>query len=102
LAGHGYDGALESGCCVRIFTGAPVPADTDRVVIQEMVSREAELAIVDAPPGKARHIRRRGSDFEAGDELLGPAGASIIAPWSRPPARTWPRSRSGGARACSC
>jgi len=71
LAGHGYDGALESGCCVRIFTGAPVPADTDRVVIQEMVSREAELAIVDAPPGKARHIRRRGSDFEAGDELLG-------------------------------
>ena len=47
LAGHGYDGALESGCCVRIFTGAPVPADTDRVVIQEMVSREAALAIVD-------------------------------------------------------
>jgi molybdopterin molybdotransferase len=36
-----------------------------------MVRREDELAIVESPPGQARHIRRRGSDFEAGDELLG-------------------------------
>ena len=71
FAGRGHDGALENGGCVRIFTGAPVPAGADRVVIQEMVRRDAELAIVESPPGKARHIRRRGSDFEAGDELLG-------------------------------
>ena len=70
FAGRGHDGALESGTCVRIFTGAPVPAGADRVVIQEIVRRDAERAIVESPPGKARHIRRRGSDFEAGDELL--------------------------------
>ena len=70
FAGRGHDGVLEDGTCVRIFTGAPVPAGADRVVIQEMVRRDAGLAIVESPPGKARHIRRRGSDFEAGDELL--------------------------------
>jgi molybdopterin molybdotransferase len=58
---------------VRIFTGAPVPAGTDRVVIQENVRCSANAAIIDEAPGAARHIRKRGSDFASGDELL-PAG----------------------------
>lgn len=69
-AGCGFGGRLEPGCCVRIFTGAPVPAGADRVVVQEAVGRDGDRAIVSAPPGTARHIRTKGSDFQAGQELL--------------------------------
>lgn len=70
FAGSAWNGEVEPGACVRIFTGAPVPARTDRVVIQEHVRRQGDRAVIDEPPGTARHIRRRGSDFAAGDELL--------------------------------
>lgn len=70
FAGAAWSGTVAPGTCARIFTGAPVPAGSDRVVIQEYVRREGERAIIDAPPGEARHLRRRGSDFVAGEELL--------------------------------
>ncbi len=70
FAGRGNCDALEPGTCVRIFTGAPVPAGADQVVIQENVTREGDLALIADPPGKARHIRARGSDFRAGETLL--------------------------------
>jgi molybdopterin molybdotransferase len=73
FAGSGWNGELAAGECVRIFTGAPVPAGADRIVIQEEVRRDAGTAIIERPPGPDRYIRRRGSDFEAGDELLGAA-----------------------------
>jgi molybdopterin molybdotransferase len=41
------------------------------VVIQENVRSSGNAATVDEHPGSAVHIRRRGSDFAAGDELLG-------------------------------
>jgi molybdopterin molybdotransferase len=68
--GSGFQGRLEAGSCVRLFTGAPVPSGADRVVIQEAVKRESGFAIFAEAPGAARHIRGRGSDFEAGDLLL--------------------------------
>lgn len=70
FAGAGWDGAVEPGACARIFTGAPVPRGADRVVIQEDVRRDGDLAIINSPPGPARYIRDRGSDFARGDELL--------------------------------
>src|SRR5262249_54779847 len=70
FAGGGWSGALDPGECVRIFTGAPVPSGTDRVVMQENVRRESDIAIIEQHPGKARHIRKRGGDFEVGDELV--------------------------------
>jgi molybdopterin molybdotransferase len=72
FAGVGFDGALAPGTAVRIFTGAVVPPGATRVVIQEMVERDGGDAIIAAPPGKARHIRQRGSDFHRGDVLLEP------------------------------
>jgi molybdopterin molybdotransferase len=71
FAGAGWNGTVEPGTCVRIFTGAPVPSGADRVVIQENVRSSGNAATVDEHPGSAVHIRRRGSDFAAGDELLG-------------------------------
>jgi molybdopterin molybdotransferase len=73
FAGGGWDGTIAAGECVRIFTGAPVPTGADRVIIQENVRRDGDVAIVEEAPGCARHIRVRGSDFEQGQELL-PAG----------------------------
>lgn len=70
FAGAAWGGTVPPGTCARIFTGAAVPSGTDRVVIQENVRLEGNVAIVDADPGAARHIRKRGSDFAEGDELL--------------------------------
>jgi molybdopterin molybdotransferase len=76
FAGFGEGAPLGPDACARIFTGAPVPAGADRVVIQEKVRREGGFALFDEPPGTARHIRRCGSDFRAGDTLL-QAGALL-------------------------
>lgn len=76
FAGCGWDGDVTPGTCVRIFTGAPVPEGADRVVMQENVRVTDDTAIVDEHPGPARHLRKRGSDFAAGDELL-PAGRRL-------------------------
>lgn len=98
FAGSGFDGRVEPGCCTRIFTGAPVPRDADRVVIQEVVRREDDVAVIDDYPGAAKHIRMRGSDFVQGTlliesgrrlgyrELVAAAGAdhADVAVWRRP------------------
>lgn len=76
FAGTGFDQSVEPGSSVRIFTGAPVPRGADRVVIQEMVRREGDVAVIDQYPGAAKHIRSQGSDFRAGD-LLVPAGTRL-------------------------
>ena len=76
FAGHGHAGAVGAGECVRIFTGAPVPSGADRVVVQEMVRREGDTAVIEVLPGAARHIRARASDFAEGDALL-PAGRRL-------------------------
>jgi molybdopterin molybdotransferase len=70
FAGAAWNGTVSEGTCARIFTGAPVPSGADRVIIQENVRREADIAIIEAEPGPARHIRTRGSDFQIGEVLL--------------------------------
>ncbi|HEV2568956.1 molybdopterin molybdotransferase MoeA [Sphingomonas sp.] len=67
--GAGYPGQLETGTCVRIFTGAPVPDGADWVMMQENVRCDGETAIVE-DIGSGPHIRRVGSDFRAGETLL--------------------------------
>jgi molybdopterin molybdotransferase len=74
--GSGGGAPLGPGGCARIFTGAPLPIGADRVVIQEQVRREDGFALFAEPPGPARYVRPRGSDFRAGDTLL-PAGAQL-------------------------
>lgn len=70
FAGAAWSAEVEPGTCVRIFTGACVPAGADRIIIQENVRSSGNAAMIDEHPGPARHIRRRASDFAAGDELL--------------------------------
>ena len=77
-AGHGYDGVLEAGQAVRIFTGAAVPGGADTIVIQEDATGEGERVTVPASPPGA-NIRPAGGDFLAGQPLL--TKGTRIDPW---------------------
>jgi molybdopterin molybdotransferase len=77
-AGKGYPHALGPDQAVRIFTGAPVPAGAERVVIQEVAQRAGDRVSVPAPFAAETFIRPRGGDFRTGDTLL-PAGARLDA-----------------------
>ncbi len=69
-AGRGYNGRLAAGEAVRIFTGAPIPAGADAIVIQENCRRDGNVVqVVDGTPDKS-HVRRRGGDFDIGATLL--------------------------------
>lgn len=70
FAGAAEPAPLGPGTCARIFTGAPVPPNADRVVIQEQVRLTGDRAAFDGPFSLGRHIRAAGSDFRAGDVLV--------------------------------
>ena len=53
--GSGWEGTIESGTCVRIFTGAPIPDGADFVVLQEQVRREGDVAHIDVAIGGGKH-----------------------------------------------
>lgn len=70
-AGHGFGGEVNAGQAVRIFTGAPLPAGADTVIIQEDTEQLADSRIrTSFAPGKGRHIRLSGQDFTAGETVL--------------------------------
>ena len=72
-AGGVFSGSVSPGTCVRVFTGSPVPAGAEAIVMQE-----------DTQPGTAdgglvqfldsaqlgENIRLRGTDARCGDRLL--------------------------------
>lgn len=83
-AGHAFDGKVGPGQCVRIFTGAPVPDETDFVVIQEDVTRRGDLITLNRDMGSKDNIRLAGVDFKAGDRMtaprrLGPSDVALLA-----------------------
>jgi molybdopterin molybdotransferase len=78
-AGHGYPAPLKPGQAVRIFTGAPVPAGAERVVIQEDAVRDGDDVQVPETGRFPPHIRPSGGDFRAGQVLL--ASGVRLDPW---------------------
>jgi molybdopterin molybdotransferase len=69
-AGAGFGGHVGAGEAARIFTGAPLPAGTDTIVIQEDTEREGDRVRVREAPSRGRHVRREGLDFAEGEALL--------------------------------
>ncbi len=61
---------LAPGTAARIFTGAPVPAGADAVVMQELCAVEGDSIVVNHVPHEGEWIRRRGEDIAAGAEVL--------------------------------
>ncbi len=71
-AGEAFSGSVGAGQCARIFTGAPVPAGADAIVIQENTKADGSIVtVVEGSPDPA-HIRPRGGDFAEGQVLLSP------------------------------
>ncbi|SHG36988.1 gephyrin-like molybdotransferase Glp [Cognatishimia maritima] len=83
-AGHRFDGAIQPGECVRIFTGAPLPNGADRIVIQEDVTATGtQITIGDTLDSNA-YVRAKGFDFKDGEvvaapKVLRPADIALLA-----------------------
>ncbi|WP_429058685.1 molybdopterin molybdotransferase MoeA [Aeromonas veronii] len=76
FAGQPYQGEWPAGHCVRIMTGAPVPAGTDAVVMQEETLADGDRITFLAQPEPGQNIRRAGSDIGKGACVL-PAGTRL-------------------------
>ncbi len=75
-AGTSAAGVPAAGVAVRIFTGAPMPADADTVFMQEDAALQNDTVIL--PAGLKRGANRRvvGEDVAIGDTVL-PAGRRL-------------------------
>ena len=85
-AGNNSVKTLSQGKAVRIFTGAPVPAGADTVVMQEKVIAENnQLTIKDELITAGRNVRPKGSEIKTGElalqknSLLSPAAVGFLA-----------------------
>ena len=63
---------ISPGEAVRIFTGAPIPAGADAVVMQEDTTRERDEIVVNVDVDPGEFIRQRGYDLAEGQKILGP------------------------------
>lgn len=77
-AGHPWAGQLGTGQALRIFTGSIMPEGADAILLQEDATRSGSQVRVNEAVVHARHIRRAGQDFHAGDTLI-PAGRRLSA-----------------------
>ncbi|HZL44093.1 MAG TPA: gephyrin-like molybdotransferase Glp [Verrucomicrobiae bacterium] len=74
-AGQGSSGELAAGCCVRLFTGSPMPQGADAVVMQEdtrIVPGQPEEVLVVDPVKPWENVRFCGEDMKRGTMLVQP------------------------------
>ena len=100
FAGAAWQGALKAGECVRIMTGAIMPAGLDTVAPQELVKTEADT--VQIPPGLLQpgdNRRLLGEDLMAGQPALragtrlSPAACGLLASLGLPTVSVWRRPK---------
>jgi molybdopterin molybdotransferase len=72
-AGEVFAGKVTAGTCVRLFTGSPLPAGADAVVMQEDTRVEpgapGEVLIL-APAVPGENVRSRGGDVKRGSTIV--------------------------------
>ena len=84
-AGKPHLGAVASGECVRIMTGAVMPEHADTVVMQEQVELLDDHIRVAPGQKTGQHVRHAGEDLAAGElalragQRLAPAALGLIA-----------------------
>jgi molybdopterin molybdotransferase len=89
-AGQAFAGTVKPGEAVRIFTGAPVPAGADCIVIQEDTEREGDFVEVREGAPKGHYVRPAGLDFREGEtglkagRRLSPSDIGFAAAMNRP------------------
>jgi molybdopterin molybdotransferase len=70
-AGIDRELGISPGEAVRIFTGAPIPAGADAVIMQEDTTRQGDQIMVNEGVGPGEFIRRRGCDLAEGQKIVG-------------------------------
>ena len=76
---------VSPGEAIRIFTGAPIPAGADAVVMQEDVTRDGSEIVINTDVDSGDFVRRRGCDLTEGQkivakgELIRPATIALLA-----------------------
>ncbi len=100
FAGAAWQGTVQAGECVRIMTGAIMPAGLDTVAPQELVKTEADTVHIPPDllqPGDNRRLL--GEDLMAGQAALSagtrltPAACGLLASLGLPSATVWRRPR---------
>jgi molybdopterin molybdotransferase len=61
---------LKSGTCMRLFTGAPIPAGADSVIIQENALPDNGNILFTAAAVLGQHVRTKGGSFRLNDTCL--------------------------------
>ena len=70
FAGNALTGSFEKGACVRIMTGAAIPAGADTVIAQERVELDGEFVQFTDTPNRGANVRCAGEDLKAGQVVL--------------------------------
>ena len=84
-AGSAGNIRVESGTCVAIMTGAPIPPGADSVVPVEHTSRVDDGIHFESPVEANANVRRAGEDLRAGElvieegRLLTPGAVAVLA-----------------------
>ncbi len=98
-AGDTREHQLAPGSCLRIMTGAPLPAGADAVVPVELTDGGTTQVAIGAAVTAGDSIRRAGDDAAPGDALLadgirlGPAPLGLLAAAGRASVLARPRPR---------
>lgn len=98
-AGTSSPASVRPGLCLRIMTGAPLPAGADAVVPVEWTDAGIATVRVHRAPDAGAYIRRAGEDVRAGVTVavtgahLGAAQLGLLAAVGRPTVRVRPRPR---------
>ena len=77
LAGQPFAGQVQRGECVRVMTGAVMPAGTDTVVMQEDCERSGDLVTIRAGQRRGQDVRRAGEDMARGS-VVAQAGVRLL------------------------
>src|SRR5713101_6882874 len=62
--------SVSKGQAVRIFTGAPMPAGANAIVMQEDVTRDGDDVVVNDDVDLGDFVRKRGCDLSEGQRIL--------------------------------
>jgi molybdopterin molybdotransferase len=69
-AGRPYSGSVNEGECIRIYTGAIMPAGADTVVIQEHARASSDHIDIDSSVVAFKNVRQAGEDVLKGQQIL--------------------------------
>src|SRR5438128_1836483 len=61
---------VTTGEAIRIFTGAPMPAGANAIVMQEDVTRNGDEIVVNADVDVDEFVRKRGCDLGEGQKIV--------------------------------